>query len=549
MARVREGQGRPLGRRFGWLWTAYAVSAFGTWLAFDAFPLIAITVLHAGPARVSALAAAGLLVGAAVAVPLGPWVEFRRKRPVMIAMDLVRCAALLSLPAAFLLGGLGFAQLLVVSVVVAAADIAFTSASGACLRALVRPDDLLAANGRLESTTWTATMLGPPLGGAAIGLFGPLVTVAANAVGFLLSAAGIRAIGGTEPRPARSAGARLRAGDLLEGWRHILTSPALRPLFLNQILVGGLIMATAPVLAVLMLGRLGFAPWQYALAFAAPCAGGLAGSRASGRLAARFGRARIMLVFGTLRACWLLGLAFVRPGVAGLLLVIAVELGLITCMGVFNPLQATCRLEWTPAGRVARVLSAWSVTSKLTIAAMTGLWGLLAGLTGPRAAVAVAGVLSLATPALLLRNRRALSGPDVLTQVSTSASVKNEGEGGPIMIEIKSIEKPDDRRDFPRGHLEIANLSGLVFGKATFEPGWRWTESVKDIAGTDLCEVHHNGYVVQGRMHIRMRDGAEQEVGPGDVFVATPGHDAWVVGDEACVMFDFAGGIGDYAKA
>ncbi|GAA4374739.1 hypothetical protein GCM10023088_31030 [Actinomadura verrucosospora] len=546
---VRTGERRSLGRGFGWLWTAYAVSAFGTWLAFDAFPLIAITVLHAGPARVSALAAAGLLAGAAVAVPLGPWVEFRRKRPVMVAMDLVRCAALLSLPAAFLLGGLGFAHLLVVSVVVAAADIAFTAASGSFLKALVRPDDLLTANGRLESTSWTATMLGPPLGGAAIGLSGPLVTVAANAVSFLVSAAGIRAIGGTEPRPAPSAGARLRAGDLLEGWRHILTGPALRSLFLNQILVGGLIMATAPVLAVLMLGDLGFAPWEYALAFAAPCVGGLAGSRLARPLAARFGRARTMLVFGTLRACWLPGLAFVRPGVAGLVLVIAVELGLITCMGVFTPLYATCRLEWTPPDRVARVLSAWSVTSKLTIAAMTGLWGVLAGLTGPRTAVAVAGVLSLATPVLLFRNRRALAAPDGLTQVSTSASVKREGEGGPDMIEIKSIEKPDDRRDFPRGHLEIANLSGLVFGKATFEPGWRWTESVKDIAGTDLCEVHHNGYVVQGRMHIRMRDGAEQEVGPGDVFVATPGHDAWVVGDEACVVFDFAGGIGEYAKA
>ncbi|SNS16125.1 MFS transporter [Actinomadura mexicana] len=542
------GTRRSLGRRFGWLWTAYAVSAFGTWLAFDAFPLIAITVLHAGPARVSALAAAGLLVGAVVAVPLGPWVEFRRKRPVMIAMDLVRCAALLSLPAAFVLGGLGFTHLLVVSVVVAAADIAFTAASGACLKALVRPDDLLAANGRLESTAWTATMLGPPLGGAAIGLFGPLVTVAANAVSFLLSAAGIRAIGGTEPCPARG-GARLRAGDLLEGWRHILTSPALRPLFLNTILVSGLIMATAPVLAVLMLGRLGFAPWQYALAFAAPCVGGLVGSRSSGRLAARFGRPRIMLVFGTLRACWLLGLALVRPGVGGLLLVIAVELGLITCMGVFNPLYATYRLEWTPPDRVARVLSAWSVTSRITTAAMTGLWGLLAGLTGPRTAVAVAGVLSMATPALLFRNRRALSGPDDLTQVSASASVKREGEGGPIMIEIKSIEKPDDRRDFPRGHLEIANLSGLVFGKATFEPGWRWTESVREIAGTDLCEVHHNGYVVEGRMHILTRDGVEQEVGPGDVFVVAPGHDAWVVGDEACVVFDFAGGMGEYAKA
>ena len=109
---------RSLGRQFGWLWAAYAVSAYGTGLGFGAFPLIAILVLHAGPAEVSALAAAGLAVGAVVAVPLGPWVEFRRKRPVMVAMDLTRFAAMMSVPAAFALGWLSFAQLLVVSVIV-----------------------------------------------------------------------------------------------------------------------------------------------------------------------------------------------------------------------------------------------------------------------------------------------------------------------------------------------------------------------------------------------------------------------------------------------
>src|SRR5882757_9046028 len=231
------GAGRSLGRQFGWLWAAYAVSTFGTWLAFDAFPLIAILVLHAGTTEVSVLAAAGLAVGAAAAVPLGPWVEFRRKRPVMVAMDLTRFAALLSVPVAFALGRLSFAQLLVVSVIVGAADIAFKAASGACLKALVRPEDLLGANGRFESTTWTATMLGPPLGGAAIGVLGPVTTVIANAVSFLLSALGIRAIGGREPQPSRDESRRLRPGDLLEGWRHILASPALRPLFFNTVLV------------------------------------------------------------------------------------------------------------------------------------------------------------------------------------------------------------------------------------------------------------------------------------------------------------------------
>ncbi len=394
-----------MGRRFGWLWASYAVSTFGTMLALNAFSLVAILVLHAGPAQVSALTAAGLAVGAVVAVPLGPWVEFRRKRPVMIAMDLVRFAALMSIPAAYALGMLGFVQLLVVSVVVGAADIAFNAASGGFLKALVRPEDLLAASGRFESTTWTATALGPPLGGAAIGVFGPVTTVVADAVSYLLSAAGLRAIGGQEPKPVRASAPRPR--DLLDGWRYILAHPALRLLFLNNLVVGGLIMATEPVLTVLMLGRLGFAPWQFGFAFTVPCLGGLIASRLSARLVARFGRHRVMLTSGILRACWLPGLAFIGPGVPGLVLVMVVEFGLIFCMGVYNPINAAYRLEQTPSDRVARTLSAWSVTSKANIAALTALWGVLATLTGPRTAIAIAGLLSLMSPLLLPRREHA----------------------------------------------------------------------------------------------------------------------------------------------
>ncbi|AEW99614.1 MFS transporter [Streptantibioticus cattleyicolor] len=398
---------RALGREFGWLWAAYAVSAYGTGFGFGAFPLIAVLVLHSGPTQVAALAAAGRAVGAVVAVPFGPWVEFRRKRPVMVAMDLTRFAALLSVPVAFAFGLLGFGQLLLVSVVVAAADIAFKAASGAFLKALVPPEDLLVANGRMESTTWSATVIGPPLGGAAIGLFGPVTTVVADAFSYLLSALGIRAIGGTEPGPARGGAPRLRAGDLLVGWRHILTHPTLRPLFFNSVLVNGLIMATEPLLSVLLLGRLGFAPWQYGLVFAAPCVGGLVGSRVAGRLVARFGQRRVLLTAGALRACWSVGLAFVRPGAAGMVLVFAVQLALVTCCGVYNPVLATCRLDNTAPDRVARTLSAWSVSSSAAIATLTALWGLLAAVTGPRTAIAAAGVLLLATPLLLPRRERA----------------------------------------------------------------------------------------------------------------------------------------------
>jgi MFS family permease len=328
-------------------------------------------------------------------------VEFRRKRPVMIAMDLIRFAALMSIPIAFVLGWLGFVQLLVVSVIVGAVNITFRAASGAYLKALVRREDLIIANGRFEATTWTATALGPPLGGAAIGIFGPVTTVVADAASYLLSALAIRTIGGSEPRPTRADKSRLRADDLLDGWRYILDHATLRTLFFNTILVNGLILATAPLLAVLMLGDLGFRPWQYGLAFRAPCVGGLIGARLAQPLVARFGQHKVMLAAGTLRACWSVLLAFIGPGVGGLVLVIAVELGLITCMGVFNPVFAAYRLEQTAADRVARTLSAWSVSSNATIAALTALWGLLAGLTSPRIAIAIAGVLLLATPLLL----------------------------------------------------------------------------------------------------------------------------------------------------
>lgn len=396
---------RALGPRFGRLWAAYAVSAYGTAFGFGAFPLIAVLVLHCGPAQVAALAAAGRAVGALLAVPLGPWVEFRRKRPVMIAMDLTRFAAMLSVPAAFAFGLLGFGQLLVVSVVVAAAGIAFKSASGAFLKALVAPEDLLVANSRFEATTWSATTVGPPLGGAAIGMFGPVTTVVADAVSYLLSALGIRAVGGSEPRPTRSAaaGRRLRAGELLDGWRHILGHRTLRPLFWNTVVVNGLIMASEPLLAVLLLGRLGLAPWQYGLAFAAPCLGGLLGARLSGRLVARFGQRRVLLITGALRACWPIGLAFVPPGAPGVALIIAVQFGLVTCIGAFNPLLAAYRLEHTEPDRVARTLSAWSVSSSIAIAGLTMLWGGLAAVTSSRTAIAIAGVLLLATPLLLPR--------------------------------------------------------------------------------------------------------------------------------------------------
>jgi hypothetical protein len=117
----------------------------------------------------------------------------------------------------------------------------------------------------------------------------------------------------------------------------------------------------------------------------------------------------------------------------------------------------------------------------------------------------------------------------------------------PRNIEIKNIDKSDERREFPNGHLAVNQIGDVMFGRAVFQPGWRWSESVKPIAGTDSCQARHNGYIQSGQLHIRMDDGYEADLGPGDFFVCEPGHDAWVLGEEPCVAYDFSSDVQRYA--
>jgi cupin domain len=109
-------------------------------------------------------------------------------------------------------------------------------------------------------------------------------------------------------------------------------------------------------------------------------------------------------------------------------------------------------------------------------------------------------------------------------------------------MERKSIKtSPDETRTFDKGKLQIANLGGVTIGQYTLQPGWKWSTSVKPLVGTNSCQQMHTGYIISGRMRVRMDDGSETECGPGDAAVIPPGHDAWVVGNEPCVGIDFTG--------
>jgi len=115
-------------------------------------------------------------------------------------------------------------------------------------------------------------------------------------------------------------------------------------------------------------------------------------------------------------------------------------------------------------------------------------------------------------------------------------------------IEVKGFDAPDETREFEgKGRADVVNVAGRTVGRGVFEPGWKWSNNVKPIAGTDSCQVSHLGYCISGRMRVFMDDGTEAEIGPGQVLAIPPGHDAEVVGDEACVMVDF-GEFEEYAK-
>ena len=119
---------------------------------------------------------------------------------------------------------------------------------------------------------------------------------------------------------------------------------------------------------------------------------------------------------------------------------------------------------------------------------------------------------------------------------------------GAIKAASKRFDHPDERRNF-RGHgfLDVLTFEdGTTVGRGVFEPGWRWSNDVKPIAETDSCEASHTGYCLQGAMTIRMDDGEELHIQAGDTFRIPPGHDAWVEGNEPCVMLDVSG-FGEYA--
>lgn len=359
---------------FRYLYLASAVSQFGTQVGYVAMPLLAVTALNAGPGEVGLLSALTTITVLVLGLPAGAWMDRVRRRPVMIATDLVRGALLVSVPVAWWLGVLTMAQLYGVAIATGVGTLFFDVASQSTVPHLVGRDRLTAANSMLVGTNAAMDVGGRSAAGVLVTLAGAPVAILLDALTYLWSAVWLRRIGKPEPQPAPVPGERL-ARQIGEGVRY---------LFGNRILVaiaaqGGLSNLGFPLcstlLPLLLVNELGQPAWVLGVYLAVGGLGSLAGSSTAHLIGRRLGRGRGVCVVGLATAPF----ACLVPLVGWSVWVSAAAWSLLCFRtGVNNVLLVSFRQKVTPDPMLGRV----NATMRLILMGAVGVGGLLAGLLG-----------------------------------------------------------------------------------------------------------------------------------------------------------------------
>lgn len=377
-------------REFMRLWAAQGVSELGSRVARDGLPLAALLTLHAGPAHVGALAAATTAPRVLVGVLAGGFVDRARRRPVMIAADLLRAALLGTVPAAALLHVLTLAQIYVVAFLVGASSTIFDIEGGAYYPTLVREDQLVEGNTKFSITVSIANVGGPALAGVLIQALTAPIAIAATSLSYLGSAALLTRIRTEEPS-GRLNDARQWWRDLRNGIGLTLRHPLGRPLWGMGTVAGMFVAMFGALYPFIALQELHLTPAMLGLTFAAGGMGALAGAAVRPRLTRRFGVGPVALGAALLAgmATLAIPLTLAPPATAAILLGAAQFAGdaLTTISGIT---MATLGQLIFPTAKLGRVGSFAQVSGGA--AAMTGslLGGSLGAAIGPRQAALVA---------------------------------------------------------------------------------------------------------------------------------------------------------------
>lgn len=387
-------------RDFRWYWFGHTVSQFGSAVTLLALPLVALLQLGASSAQVGLLAAAGFLPYLLFTLPVGVLADRVRRRPLMIAADLARAAALVVVPVGIAGGWLGLAALFAVAFAVGAGNVVFDVCYLSVLPGLVDREELQPANAALEGSRSLAVMAGPGLGGLLVAAFRASGAIVADAVSYLVSAVSLAAVRRSEPVPEPEPDAPRGLSTLLVGGRQVLRSPLLRPqtayLVVSNLLYG----AYDAVLIVFMVRGLGLSGPAVGAALAVGNVGFVVGTLLSRRWGVRFGIGPVLVASSVLEAVGL-GVVAAAPRTAALPVLVVGQMLSGFGVALFNLQSVSLRQAVTPPAMLGRVNAAvrFVAFGCVPLGAAAGGW--LGGTFGLRDVLAAVAVLSLVGTAIL----------------------------------------------------------------------------------------------------------------------------------------------------
>jgi predicted MFS family arabinose efflux permease len=412
--RARTRSGLWLHRDFLRLWAAQGVSAIGSRITRTALPMAAILVVDASPYELGFLAVALSLPGVLVAWAAGGWVDRHRRRPLLIATDLIRATALLVIPIAALRGQLSLAVLYAVAAITGICTVLFNLADHVFIIDLVSRKRLLDANGKREAADAIAEISGPALGGLLVALWTAPIAIAADAATFVASAFLISRIRRTE-EPPKPVATTSFIGDVRTGIGVVGRTPAVRTLFIAMTMftLCGSFMASLYTLYALR--ELGLSPTQLGIAIGCGGIGGLAGAALAAPAAARWGTRGTLLGALAVTAVMqtLIPLAPAAPWVAMLFLVAQQVVG-DGAMTVYLVNETTLRQRLLPLEALGRAAATWQVAAGLLTPCGALLGAVLAEAIGLKPTLWILALGFASAFAWLLANRSTLPGRSIV---------------------------------------------------------------------------------------------------------------------------------------
>ncbi|CAM3238659.1 MFS transporter [Stackebrandtia soli] len=397
-------------RDFSVLWAGRAVNQFGSAIGMVALPMLAVSMLGASVFEVSILAAITTLTVLLASFPTGLYVEFRRKRPIMIGAELTRSVFLAAVAVLGLFGVLEYWHLCLVAFAGGMCLILYQAAAQPHIKALVRPERLADAQGKLESTNWLSISVGPTLGGLLLGVFGVLFGYAVHAVSFVFSAVATWRLRTPEPPPPARGATERKRDELLAGLRFVAGHRMLRKVIISWIVFAGASAMASPVAVVFYLRDLEFDAVQFGLIMGIPSLGGFLGARLARVVAQRFGAIRGLWIASMLRTPWYFLIPLAVPGYSGVLVAGLGFGGLLLFAGMANSVMSTYRQLATPDHLLTRVATLWSFATTSLQPAFIVIGGVVATMIGARATLCVAAVLMGSAVIFLPRRDLAVTG-------------------------------------------------------------------------------------------------------------------------------------------